>query len=132
MARPTNDKKETTIILRVNVETKDRLTREADMEHISLSEYLRKKLGDNSVIQNDISPEMRDTIQMLALYGISFDKFLGMMHESLENGDITIEGGGLKTKDSLDLERLYEACHERGIDPQETIDKTVEMIRRGK
>lgn len=132
MARPTNDKKETTIILRVNVETKDRLTREADMEHISLSEYLRKKLGDNSVIQNDISPEMRDTIQMLALYGISFDKFLGMMHESLENGDITIENGGLKTKDSLDLERLYDACHERGIDPQETIDKTVEMIRRGK
>lgn len=132
MARPTNDKKETTIILRVNVETKDRLTREADMEHISLSEYLRKKLGDNSVIQNEISPEMRDTIQMLTLYGISFDKFLGMMHESLENGNITIEDDELKTKDSLDLERLYEVCHERGIDPQEAIDKTVEMIGGGK
>lgn len=78
------------------------------------------------------SPEMRDTIQMLTLYGISFDKFLGMMHESLENGNITIEDGGLKTKDSLDLERLYDACHERGIDPQEAIDKTVKMIGGGK
>lgn len=77
------------------------------------------------------SPEMRDTIQMLTLYGISFDKFLGMMHESLENGNITIEDDGLKTKDSLDLERLYEVCHERGIDPQEAIDKTVKMIGRG-
>lgn len=80
--------------------------------------------------KDDISPEMRDTIQMLTLYGISFDKFLGMMHESLENGNITIEDDGLKTKDSLDLERLYDVCHERGIDPQEAIDKTVKMIRR--
>lgn len=128
MARPTNDKKETTLILRVNTETKDRLTGEAERGHISLSEYLRKKLGDNSVIQN---PIMADLMKMLSLCGIGYEDFIKIVHKALENGDISIENGEIRTRDSLDLERLYEVCHERGIDPQEAIDKTVKMIGRG-
>lgn len=90
--------------------------------------YTPKKNNQEGVL----GEEWADTLRMLELWGIPLSDFLQMLHEALENGEISLDGGRIVTKDSLDLERLYDACHEKGIDPQDAIDKTVKMIGGGK
>lgn len=58
MGRPTDDKKPSNLIVRVNDETKERLQREAKSRAITVSEYTRgiicrNIMQDNNVLQND-------------------------------------------------------------------------------
>lgn len=74
MGRPTDDKKPSNLIVRVNDETKDRLRKEAESKGITVSEYIRDIIAlqngsivmqkDNNVIHNEsnVSQNIDDSV----------------------------------------------------------------------
>lgn len=52
--------------------------------------------------------------------------------DGLMDGNLTVENGKVVGVPEVNLEKLEEACHERGIGMQEAIDKTVKNLRSGK
>lgn len=140
MSRPTNDKKETTIILRVNEETKGRLEQEAFGNGISLSEYVRKILAGGSVIQNSEKPtgyvipnEISAEIKgMSAFIGGSMDEVMRLFLEALTDGTITYDGEKyVGTDHSLSTDEFKEVCHDMGLDCQKVLDDATKKLRKG-
>lgn len=138
MARPTNDKKENTIILRINAETKAYLEEKATEKEQNVSEYLREMInreksgGNNNVIQNK-SHDLAELEGMTGFFDMSVEDFLHQVCERLNEGYVSIEGGKVVTYDSsgINLERFKEVCHEKNIDVQKGMEKCVQMLMRG-
>ena len=147
MARPTDDLKESKIILRINAETREKLEKEAEKAKISLSQHIRNIISgekeENSVLQNQnyedglskwgINEEyLADLSTMAGFMGGSVGEMIRLLDEAVNEGAITYEGGKYIGVPEYDLSNLEEACHERGIGMQEAIDKTVKNLRSGK
>lgn len=147
MARPTDDLKESKIILRINAETREKLEKEAEKEKISLSQHIRNiisgKKEENSVLQNQnfedslskwgINEEyLADLSTMAGFMGGSVGEMIRLLDEAVNEGTITFENGRYIGVPKCNLNELEEACHERGIGMQEAIDKTVKNLRSGK
>jgi len=147
MARPTDDLKESKIILRINAETREKLEKEAEKAKISLSQHIRNIISgekeENSVLQNQdyedslskwgINEEyLADLSTMAGFMGGSVGEMIRLLDEAVNEGAITFENGRYIGVPKCDLNELEEACHERGIGMQEAIDKTVKKLRSGK
>ena len=147
MARPTDDLKESKIILRINAETREKLEKEAEKAKISLSQHIRNIISgekeENSVLQNQnyedslskwgINEEyLADLSTMAGFMGGSVGEMIRLLDEAVNEGMITFENGRYIGVPKCDLNELEEACHDRGIGMQEAIDKTVKSLRSGK
>ena len=138
MARPTEEKKERTIKLRISEE----LYGEIASKGRNLSETIREILRNSFVPQNSgeknqksgltPSKEVKEIESMAIFFGFTLDEMLKMIYEGLNDGYLTVEDGKIVGLPEVDLNNLKEACHERGIGMQEAIDKTVKNLRSGK
>lgn len=138
MARPTEEKKEKTIKLRISEE----LYGEIASKGRNLSETIREILRNSFVPQNSDgknqksgltpSKEVKEIESMAVFFGFTLDEMLKMIYEGLNDGYLTVEDGKIVGLPEVDLDNLKEACHERGIGMQEAIDKTVKNLRSGK
>lgn len=138
MARPTEEKKERTVKLRISEE----LYGEIASKGRNLSETIREILRNSFVPQNSDeknqksgltpSKEVKEIESMAVFFGFTLDEMLKMIYNGLNDGYLTVEDGKIVGLPEVDLDNLKEACHERGIEMQEAIDKTVKNLRSGK
>lgn len=138
MARPTEEKKERTVKLRISEE----LYGEIASKGRNLSETIREILRNSFVPQNNSeknqrsgltpSKEVKEIESMAIFFGFTLDEMLKMIYNGLNDGYLTVEDGKIVGLPEIDLDSLKEACHERGIGMQEAIDKTVKNLRSGK
>lgn len=82
---------------------------------------------------SEASPKELEEIESMAVFwGISADELLKGVYAGLEDGNLTYEGRKIVGVPELELENLYDVCHERGIEPQTAINKLVTDMRKGK
>lgn len=79
-----------------------------------------------------LTPEIKEIESMANFFGLTLNEMLKKIYEGLNDGTLTIENGRIVGVPEVNLEKLEEACHERGIGMQEAIDKTVKNLRSGK
>ena len=130
MARPTSDPKSSKIIIRINNETRERLEKGAKRCGISLSQHIRGILSGNNTPKD--SDDLKDIRQMARCFGVETGDLLHQVCEGLNDGSLTSENGKVRGVPDIDLTDFYEVCHERGVRPQEALDKLVQNMRRGK
>ena len=154
MGRPTNEKKDRTIKLRVSDELYERLERESEG---NMSGYVREILSsgnskeeerlraENKALKDRIEelpktgdvPKLmseetyKDLSDMCRLGGFTFERFMERIRELFNDGHIYIEGLTLKTRGDYDLSYLIDVCHRANVDPQEMINKLANnLVRR--
>ena len=138
MARPTEEKKERTVKLRISEE----LYGEIASKGRNLSETIREILRNSFVPQNNseknqksgLTPnkDLEEIDSMAKFFGMDGGELLKGVCDGLMDGNLTVENGKVVGVPEINLEKLEEACHERGIGMQEAIDKTVKSLRSGK
>lgn len=137
MARPTEEKKERTVKLRISEE----LYGEIASKGRNLSETIREILRNSFVPQNSDeknqksgltpSKEVKEIESMAVFFGFTLDEMLKMIYNGLNDGYLTVEDGKIVGLPEVDLDNFKEACHEKGIDLQKALDKATQSIRRG-
>ena len=105
MARPTSDKKDSKIILRINAETRDYIENEAKRMGCSLSDCVRRIISgqDSYVVQNN--DEYKTKFEELS---VLYDK-IKAENESL-NGNSTDNGFDLPSEALKDIESMSTFC----------------------
>ena len=133
MPRPTDDKKGSTIILRINKETRKYLEKKAQGE--TLSSYVRRMivkekdgLQDN-VIQNKTVSEADKKIEEDAVvFKLSAEELKLKLIEAVDSGKLMYENGEFTGVGEVDTSRFSGRCKELGMNPQETIDKITQRL----
>lgn len=146
MARPTNDKKDTKIILRTNAETREYVERKAAEMGCSISDCVRKLILDSSnVVQNTDSEEiavlqnnwdlpeeiMNDTESMGGYFGMTLAEMMIEFNRILNDGDISCENGKLYSVLPNWAQEMSDACHDANIPVEKAAEKFIGMIQRG-
>lgn len=133
MPRPTTDKKGSTIILRINDETRKYLEENARGE--TLSSYVRRMIlkekdGKDNVIQNEELPDYVKRIDMYAApFGITGEELATRLLDGMDSGQIMMEGGGFSAKNEYDFDRFVEACRMKGVATEKMLEKCTQMIK---
>ena len=76
--------------------------------------------------------DLEEIDSMAKFFGMTGGDLLKGVCDGLMDGHLTVENGKVVGVPEVNLEKLEEACHERGIGMQEAIDKTVKNLRSGK
>lgn len=76
--------------------------------------------------------DLEEIDSMAKFFGMDGGELLKGVCDGLMDGNLTVENGKVVGVPEVNLEKLEEACHERGIGMQEAIDKTVKNLRSGK
>lgn len=145
MGRPTDEKKEKTVKLRISGELYEEIERRGD----NISETIRSLIRDgmnyvpqkkveseqNSVPQNTSQGIMseetyRDLEQMCRASHMTVSDFMEHIRELFNDGRIYVEGFEVKTKGEYDLGYLLDVCHRANVDPQEMINKLANSLVR--
>ena len=130
MARPTDDKKESKVILRINDETRKSIEKASQTVGLSMSEYIRDILTSKHDI--DLSKYgttlsiIADLAEMVKLCGGNLGEVLEDTRERLESGELTIDNGHLVMGDEIDLTRLREIAERYHKEPQEVLNGLLE------
>lgn len=137
MARPTDEKKEKTVKLRISEDLYNKLVSKG----ANLSETIRKILFESFVPQNkaeisekiEASPnrDMEEIESMANFFGVSGESLLKMVCDGLMDGTLTVENGKILGTPDLYLDNFKDACHEVGADPQKILDKATQGVKRG-
>jgi len=99
----------------------------------------KKSFSDSVLHENSVShdssvlpswwEESKDIIsdieQMVKLSGGSMADFLSMLDEKLMMGEVTVTG-----LCPFDYKGFMDACYEKGVDPQEAINRAAQMVWR--
>ena len=131
MPRPTADKKGSTIILRINDETRKYLEENAKGE--TLSSYVRRMIlkekdGKDNVIQNEELPDYVKRIDMYAApFGITGEELATRLLDGMDSGDIMYENGEFTGKN--ECAQLVEVCREKGVPLEKIMDRCIQMVR---
>ena len=130
MARPTDDKKESKVILRINDETRKSIEKASQTAGLSMSEYIRDILTskhDNELSKYGITTDIiAELAQIVKLCGGDLKDVLNDMGERLNSGELTIDGGQLVIDDEIDLTRLREIAERYHKEPQEVLNRLLE------
>lgn len=63
--------------------------------------------------------------------GYNAGKLIACLYDMIKCGALQIEDSEIILPESdLEMDKFYEACHEKNIEPQKALDKCVDMIRR--
>ena len=76
--------------------------------------------------------DLKEIESMANFFGLSTEELLKGMCAGLMDGNLTVENGNVVGIPEINLDELEEICHERGIEPQEAIDKLVLTMKKGK
>lgn len=133
-----------TISVRLPVETVDELEKTLKKQGITLRNLLTGMANgeinaenfipeDSSALSDGVYTQyvpldeeiVRDIEKMAKCFGMTLEEMMEGVCEGLNCGSLTVLDGRVAGIPEIDLERLYEACHEANIDPQEAIDKLV-------
>lgn len=80
--------------------------------------------------KSSLSAELEDIKEMVGLFGIGFEDFTVKLCDAMNDGTIYIDEGEIKVQTDLMLDEFYEVCHEANVEPQDAINKVVQMLRR--
>ena len=81
----------------------------------------------------EIDEKILDDLATMQMFmGGSVAEMIRLFDEAVNEGVIAYENGRYVGVPDVDLESFYEVCHERGVEPQEAIDKLVLDMRKGK
>lgn len=75
---------------------------------------------------------LKDIEAMAGLLGMKTEELLSAVCEGLNDGSLTVDGGAVRGVPELDLSDFEDACHERGIRPQDALDRTTKTLRSGR
>lgn len=130
MARPTDDKKASKVILRINDETRKSIEKASQTVGLSMSEYIRDVLTskhDIDLSKYGITTDIiADLAEMVKLCGGNLGEVLEDTRERLESGELTIDNGHLVMGDEIDLTRLREIAERYHKEPQEVLNGLLE------
>ena len=148
MARPTNDKKDTKIILRTNTETREYIENRAKEMGCSLSDCVRKIISDSEkaesvipdkdyVIQTletrGVSREVvEEMISIAGYFGMTLGEFLKEVNRLLNEGFIAGENGKLVVVMPEWAEEMKYVCDKHNRDINEAVNKSIELIKEGR
>lgn len=118
MGRPTEEKKDRTVKLRISEDLYVDLMRRGD----NLSETIRGILK-GSVPQNPVVNEIED---MAACFDMTGDELLAQVCEMLTEGELTVERGQVRCVLPEWTERLEDICRDKGV----PVEKMVEIVRK--
>lgn len=76
--------------------------------------------------------DLEEIESMAKFFGMDVGELLKGVCDGLMDGNLTVENGKVVGVPEVNLEKLEEACHERGIGMQEAIDKLVLTMKKGK
>lgn len=114
-----------TLTARIRQEDMDVL--EPILREKSFSEWVREQINTPSE-----DKDLAEIKSMVSFLEIPLSEFFTLLCSAMTEGQITVEEGEIKTRDSLDMDDFYDACHEAGIDPQKAVNKMTGMIRNGR
>lgn len=110
---------------------------ESRLGHQTINSWMNEKIAEfiegkpvKTEKNSGLSAELRDIEAMVGLFGVSFDDFSKKLCEAMNDGTIYIDEGEIKVQTDLMLDEFYEVCHEKNVEPQEAINKVVQMLRR--
>ena len=131
MGRPTTEKKDKVVKLRISEEMYEDLA----VRGKNLSETIREllKTGITGVVPQYGSKNddiLREMGSMASFFGTDTDGLLNGIYEGLNDGTLTIRDGKVVGDTGLDLDRFYDICHDLNVDPQEAIDEFVRDMGR--
>lgn len=123
MARPTIEKKDAVLRVRISQEQMERLLRQGE----NVSETVRGMI-DGRTDMSDGEFILRGTISRCPI-GVS--EFCYQISELIENGEIWIEDGEVSLQPvQMGMFKDYiDACEEKGLDVMERLKKDTQMIR---
>lgn len=147
MARPTDEKKDRTVKLRISEDLYEDLA----MMGSNLSETIRnilkngfvsvpqntteEKTEDISVPQNDITPEMKavmaDIEEMALCFGITLEDMAGQFCEMLNDGSLVVEGGVLQSAGEDWVMRFKETCHDMCVPVDKAAESAIKALKKG-
>ena len=109
-------------------EIEKRLKKDGKTLRDLLTEYA---LGENLAEIPSVNTDLAEIESMMPFFHITLEEFIPLLCSAMTEGQITVEEGEIKTRDSLDMDDFYDACHEAGVDPQKAVNKMTGMIRHG-
>ena len=138
MARTTNDKKSSTIILRINDECRSYIEKESSKEGVSVSEYIRnqiqeKKDGLLRKSQNVMDDSTADELKAMC-YACHIEpaSFFRQIAKLFDKGSITVERGIVVSNGKYNLTEFEIACERNNQDAQHIIDSITEKLLKGR
>ena len=63
-----------------------------------------------------------------AAYGMSEEELGIKLMDAMDSGEIVYESGEFRAASGYSLEKLEEACHDKGVPVQKMIDKCAQMV----
>jgi hypothetical protein len=132
MGRPTEEKKEKTVKLRISEE----LYMEVVKKGNNISETIRAMIKDgiNYVPQNKTTEEEPDFMHRLrvngAAYGLTGEELALKLMNSMDRGEIVYENGSFRAESEYDMSKFESACDDRGVPVQTMLDKCAQMVYR--
>ena len=133
MGRPTDEKKDRTIKLRISEELyADLITRGPNM-----SETIRKILkGENktavdSVPQNEITKIVGDMREMAECCGVPLEDMVHQFFGMLEDGKLSFENGVMRANCEPWVEEFESVCHDLCIPVEKAAEGAIKVLKRG-
>ena len=123
-----------TISVRMPVETAEELEKTLKNQGITLRKLLTGIAnGENFTPKDGVYTQfdeemVRDIEGMAKCFNLTMAEMMEGVCEGLNCGSLTVLDGRVVGIPDLDLESLYDACHEANIDPQKAIDRLVKEI----
>lgn len=154
MARPTSDKKDSKVILRINGETRAFIEAKAKEMGCSISDCVRNLISvvqnssviqnmknssviqNNTVVQNTLQwdlPEevMNDTESMGEFFNMTLGELVTEFNRMLNEGEISSEDKKLYCVLPNWAQEMADACHDAGVSVESVGKKVTGMIQRG-
>lgn len=136
MARPTEEKKDKPIKLRISEELYDKLAKRGSNLSDTIRNILKEAVAGEkndkiSVPQNELGENLvyalKEIEGMASFFGITTEEMTEQFFEMLNEGVLTVEEGRLVAVKESWVERLEDVCHDKCI----PVEKAVESVIKG-
>lgn len=133
MARPTNEKKDRKVDLRISQELYDELAKEGQVSAVIRGRL--KNPTENTVVQNPFfSKSGKEITSMLTYFRKNEAEFLTDLYELMNDGRLTYENGKLVTKSAIDLgefeDRFLNWCNKKHSNPSIVLQNIMERVAK--
>lgn len=122
MSRPTEDRKDKVIKVRISAEKYDELMKEGK----NLSETIRRKLNGESFV-----PHNRELEGMANCMNMTYDELLSGVTELMLAGEITVSRGNVGIQIPLWAERFTDVCHDKGLEVEKVAESAIKAVEKG-